>query len=83
MLDRQTGVWLSHSTPKFPTYRSKDFWPKSGNANAQTFMCVTYSYNDFKEIGMLISVILPSSFDRFFFYLPNGMTIQILLILIN
>lgn len=60
MLDRQTGVWLSHSTPKFPTYRKKDFWPKSGDANAQTFMCVTYSYDKFRDIGRLIPVILPS-----------------------
>ena len=54
MLDEQTGVWLSHSTPRFPTYRRKDFWPPSGNANAQTFICVTYSYASFKQIGRLI-----------------------------
>ncbi|XP_060934860.1 LOW QUALITY PROTEIN: deoxyribonuclease-2-alpha-like [Limanda limanda] len=63
MLDRRTGVWLSHSTPKFPTYQNKDFWPKSGNANAQTFICVTYSYSNFTEIGLQLKYIHPYSFD--------------------
>lgn len=63
MLDRQTGVWLSHSTPKFPTYRSKEFWPKSGNVNAQTFICVTYAYNQFKEIGLQLKYIHAYSYD--------------------
>ncbi|KAM9384322.1 deoxyribonuclease-2-alpha-like [Pholidichthys leucotaenia] len=63
MLDRQTGVWLSHSTPKFPSYRRRDFWPTSGSDNAQTFMCVTYSYDQFKEIGLQLKYIHPYSFD--------------------
>ncbi|GLD50042.1 deoxyribonuclease-2-alpha-like isoform X2 [Lates japonicus] len=63
MLDRQTGVWLSHSTPRFPTYRSKVFWPESGNSNAQIFMCVTYSYNEFREIGLQLKYIHAYSYD--------------------
>ncbi|KAG7513553.1 deoxyribonuclease-2-alpha-like [Solea senegalensis] len=63
MLDRATGVWLSHSTPQFPTYGSKDFWPKNGNANAQTFMCVTYSYDEFKKIGLQLKFIHAYSYD--------------------
>lgn len=65
MLDKQTGVWLSHSTPKFPTLTSgsKDFWPDSGNLNAQTFMCVTFSYEEFKEIGLQLKYIHAYSFD--------------------
>ncbi|XP_042271929.1 deoxyribonuclease-2-alpha-like [Thunnus maccoyii] len=63
MLDRQTGVWLSHSTPKFPTYRSRDFWPNSGNVNAQTFICVTYSYDEFKKIGLQLMYIHAYSYD--------------------
>ncbi|XP_059196367.1 plancitoxin-1-like [Centropristis striata] len=63
MLDRKTGVWLSHSTPKFPTYRSRDFWPDNGNANAQTFMCVTYFYDQFKEIGEQLKYIHAYSYD--------------------
>lgn len=63
MLDKKTGVWLSHSTPKFPAYRKKAFWPSSGNANAQTFMCVTYSYDKFKEIGLQLKYIHAYSYD--------------------
>ncbi|KAG8003722.1 Plancitoxin-1, partial [Nibea albiflora] len=58
MLDEQTGVWLSHSTPKFPTYRNKDFWPTSGNPNAQTFMCVTYPYSEFKRIDLYSGLLV-------------------------
>ncbi|KAM9358363.1 deoxyribonuclease-2-alpha-like [Symphorus nematophorus] len=63
MLDRQTGVWLSHSTPRFPTYRSKDFWPNSGTYFAQTFMCVTYPYSQFKEIGLQLKYIHVYTYD--------------------
>ncbi|XP_041647896.1 deoxyribonuclease-2-alpha-like isoform X2 [Cheilinus undulatus] len=63
MLDKQSGIWLSHSTPKFPTYRSKDFWPSSGNENAQTFMCVTYPYDQFREIGLQLMYIHAYSYD--------------------
>ncbi|XP_032382449.1 plancitoxin-1 isoform X1 [Etheostoma spectabile] len=63
MLDKETGVWLSHSTPKFPTYRRKDFWTDSGTVNAQTFMCMTYSYNHFKEIGRQLKYIHAYSYD--------------------
>ncbi|KAM4548828.1 deoxyribonuclease-2-alpha-like [Odontesthes bonariensis] len=68
MLDKKTGVWLSHSTPKFPTYRSKDFWPNSGNANAQTFFCVTFAYDQFKDIGLQLKYIHAYSYD---FHLPT------------
>ncbi|XP_029004713.1 deoxyribonuclease-2-alpha-like [Betta splendens] len=63
MLDKKTGVWLSHSTPKFPTYRKKDFWPTSGTANAQTFLCVTYSHSTFKDIGLQLMYIHAYSYD--------------------
>uniref|UniRef100_A0A8C3AJ29 Deoxyribonuclease-2-alpha n=1 Tax=Cyclopterus lumpus TaxID=8103 RepID=A0A8C3AJ29_CYCLU len=63
MLDKRTGVWLSHSTPKFPEYRNKDFWPNSGNINAQTFMCVTYSYKTFKDIALQLGYIHGYSYD--------------------
>uniref|UniRef100_A0A8C6WRW2 Deoxyribonuclease-2-alpha n=1 Tax=Neogobius melanostomus TaxID=47308 RepID=A0A8C6WRW2_9GOBI len=52
MLNKTTGVWMSHSTPQFPSYRTEHFWPSSGNNNAQTFLCVTYPYSEFKNIGI-------------------------------
>ncbi|KAI9519347.1 hypothetical protein NQZ68_029514 [Dissostichus eleginoides] len=65
MLDKDTGVWLSHSTPKFPKYRSESFWPKSGHVNGQTFLCVTYSYGTFKQIGLQLKYIHPYAYDHF------------------
>ncbi|MEQ2217980.1 hypothetical protein XENOCAPTIV_027364 [Xenoophorus captivus] len=63
MLDRISGFWLSHSTPKFPTYRKREFWPNSGNANAQIFLCVTFPYQQFKTIGLQLKYIHAFSFD--------------------
>ncbi|XP_024861115.1 deoxyribonuclease-2-alpha isoform X2 [Kryptolebias marmoratus] len=63
MLDRQSGLWLSHSTPKFPAYHKKDFWPKNGNANAQTFICVNFPYRQFKAIGVQLKYIHAYSYD--------------------
>ncbi|XP_028300993.1 deoxyribonuclease-2-alpha-like isoform X2 [Gouania willdenowi] len=63
LLNRMGGVWLSHSTPRFPNYRRKVFWPKNANANAQTFMCVTYPYEQFNQIGIQLKYIRAYSFD--------------------
>ncbi|XP_047442301.1 deoxyribonuclease-2-beta-like [Mugil cephalus] len=63
MLDKQTGVWLSHSTPKFPTYQQKNFWPNNGNDNAQIFMCVSYAYDQFREIALQLKYIHAYSYD--------------------
>ncbi|XP_051803451.1 deoxyribonuclease-2-alpha-like [Acanthochromis polyacanthus] len=67
MLDKtgKTGVWLSHSTPRFPTYHNRNFWPNNGNRNAQTFLCVTFPYNIFGEIGEQLNYIRVFPFDSY------------------
>lgn len=38
------GIWLTHSTPRFPKVRSnKNEFPQSGTKNAQTFMCISFN----------------------------------------
>uniref|UniRef100_A0A3Q1GFM6 Deoxyribonuclease-2-alpha n=1 Tax=Acanthochromis polyacanthus TaxID=80966 RepID=A0A3Q1GFM6_9TELE len=68
MLDTQTGVWLSHSTPKFPAYRNRNFWPNNGNRNAQTFLCVTFPHATFRDIGKQLKYIHVYPFD---YYIPT------------
>ncbi|XP_051803468.1 deoxyribonuclease-2-alpha-like [Acanthochromis polyacanthus] len=74
MLDRQTGVWLSHSTPRFPTYCNRNFWPNNGNVNAQTFLCVTFPYATFRDIGVQLKYIHIYSFD---FDLPTTFPMEL------
>lgn len=63
LLNKTTGVWMSHSTPQFPSYQTEDFWPKSGKINAQTFLCVTYPYGEFKNIGIHLKYIHAYPYD--------------------
>ncbi|KAM4678372.1 deoxyribonuclease-2-alpha isoform 2-T4 [Discoglossus pictus] len=52
LLDKAQGFWLVHSTPRFPPpVHQKYDWPTNAYHNGQSFLCVTYPYNQFKDIG--------------------------------
>ncbi|XP_029442437.1 deoxyribonuclease-2-alpha-like [Rhinatrema bivittatum] len=52
LLDKAQGFWLVHSAPHFPPPAKEGFsWPGSGRHNGQSFLCVTYAYRQFKDIG--------------------------------
>ncbi|CAN2390971.1 deoxyribonuclease II, partial [Pristimantis euphronides] len=62
LLDKTQGFWLVHSTPHFPPSSSQKYvYPSSAFHNGQSFICVTYPYAQFKEIGtqLMYNTITP------------------------
>uniref|UniRef100_I3JKL5 deoxyribonuclease II n=1 Tax=Oreochromis niloticus TaxID=8128 RepID=I3JKL5_ORENI len=69
MMDKDNVVWLLHSTPKFPKGdKSNNFYPKSGERNAQIFMCVTLKSAQSAQIG---KAACPS-----YFFMPRVLTLS-------
>nr|XP_048688092.1 deoxyribonuclease-2-alpha isoform X2 [Caretta caretta] len=64
LLDRAQGFWLLHSTPHYPPPVTETYaWPHSGLHNGQSFLCVTFPYAQFKEIGTQLRFDDPAVFD--------------------
>lgn len=61
----QTALWLTHSTPQFPFKRDQNkFYPDTGVANGQTFMCVTLKFTELSAIGKHLQHIRAFPFDH-------------------
>ncbi|KAJ7316746.1 hypothetical protein JRQ81_002908 [Phrynocephalus forsythii] len=65
LLDKIQGFWLLHSTPHFPPcLDEKEYvWPLSALPFGQTFLCITYPYGQFKEIGNQLLFTEPEVYD--------------------
>ncbi|XP_069783511.1 deoxyribonuclease-2-alpha isoform X2 [Narcine bancroftii] len=65
LLDRKQGFWLVHSTPHFPPKTGESYWwPHSGLKNGQSFLCVTYPYSQFNDIGTQLLYNNPQIYDH-------------------
>jgi deoxyribonuclease-2 len=64
--ESKTGLWLTHSVPKFPNIRTvKLEYPESGGINGQTFMCVTFNLDESAtKIIKHLSNMRPIVYDR-------------------
>ncbi|XP_030374313.1 plancitoxin-1 [Scaptodrosophila lebanonensis] len=51
--DGQTGVWLVHSVPKFPTIPEYSY-PTSGEQYAQSFLCLTLDAAGVEKVGEIL-----------------------------
>lgn len=58
----KTGVWLIHSVPNFPN-ENYDY-PKSGKRFGQTFLCVTFSYNNLDIIAKHLRLQHPQIYAK-------------------
>lgn len=65
LLDKNQGFWLVHSTPKFPPVRQAGqyYYPSSGTANGQNFICITFPLNRFQTIGEQLQINQPNVYD--------------------
>uniref|UniRef100_A0ACB8EMA2 Uncharacterized protein n=1 Tax=Sphaerodactylus townsendi TaxID=933632 RepID=A0ACB8EMA2_9SAUR len=78
-LDSAQGFWLLHSTPHFPDLQMNYSWPSSALPNGQSFLCVTFPYSQFKEIGRQLLFTDPLVYD----YRVDGTFAQDLPALLN
>jgi len=62
--DKSSGFWLVHSVPKFPPPAKDGYsYPDSGHTYGQTFLCVTYPYQQLNAIGLQLQYNYPQIYD--------------------
>ncbi|KYO25719.1 deoxyribonuclease-2-beta precursor [Alligator mississippiensis] len=64
LLDGTQGLWLVHSAPHFPPPTATTFaWPPTASRFGQTFLCITFPYASFQDIGQQLLVNQPLVYD--------------------
>jgi len=62
--DHETGFWIIQSVPRFPTRVSKGYgYPHSGFKYGQMMMCISFSAESFKDIGLQLKYTKPHIYD--------------------
>lgn len=63
-MDKDTGIWLVHSVPKFVSnFTSKDGYkyPDSGDKNGQTLLCISFdTKTEGKKVADQLSYMRPN-----------------------
>ncbi|XP_075038094.1 deoxyribonuclease-2-beta isoform X2 [Mixophyes fleayi] len=64
LFDKYQGFWLIHSVPHFPPFPEDNFgYPQTGQRYGQTAICVTYKYDQFKEIASQLLYYNPNVYN--------------------
>lgn len=68
----QGGIWLQHSVPHFPEYRSGSnySYPKTGENNGQVLHCLSLDVNEVDNIGNILAITKPHVYN---FSIPEGL----------
>jgi len=81
--DDFTGFWMSYSVPNFVDLSKRKYsFPDTGTKYGQTFMCLTLSVTQLKEIGdylyfsqpSIVRTKVPTSFKKLFKNLDNALS---------
>lgn len=67
MFDKKTGVWLTHSVPKFPQnlHKSVYVYPTSGQRYGQIALCVTFPSDHVETIAKHLRFQHPNIYDAY------------------
>ncbi|XP_073401000.1 deoxyribonuclease-2-beta isoform X1 [Dendrobates tinctorius] len=64
LFDRSQGFWLVHSVPHFPPFPEDGFgYPNTGRRYGQAALCVTYKYEQFKQIAAQLLYYNPNVYN--------------------
>ncbi|KAK2186766.1 hypothetical protein NP493_189g00018 [Ridgeia piscesae] len=68
--DKSSGFWLVHSVPHLPPWANESYaYPHTGRMYGQTFLCVTYNYDQLNLIGKQMMYNMPWVYD---FNMPDS-----------